>query len=73
MKNMLNVLHSSDRGLSLDSIQEELEDEPIQFKRHMRRTRSKRLEEQIYSRLLILQGIENSKDTEIMAYSTFEG
>lgn len=45
MKNMLNVLHSSDRGLSLDSIQEELEDEPIQFKELITRVRSKRWEE----------------------------
>jgi len=46
-----------DRGLSQDSIQEELEDEPLQFKRPMTRARSKRLEDQNYSRLLMLQAI----------------
>jgi len=64
-----------DRGLSLDSIQEELEDEPLQFKGPMTRARSKRLENQIYSRLLKLQATAsgNSKDMKIMAWSTFEG
>jgi len=38
----------SDRGLSKDSIQEELEDEPLQFKGPMTRARSTRLEDQIY-------------------------
>jgi len=37
------------------SIQEELEDEPLRFKGPMTRARSKRLENHIYSRLLILQ------------------
>ena len=65
----------NDRGLSLDSKQEELEDEPLQFKGPMTRERSKRLENQIYSRLLILQATAsgNSKDMKIMAWSTFEG
>ena len=39
----------------------------------MKRARSKRLEDQIYSRLLMLQAIGNSKDMKIMAWSTFEG
>jgi len=39
------------------SIKEELEDEPLQFKGSMTRAKSKRLEDQIYSRLLILQAI----------------
>jgi len=58
-----------DRGLSLDSIQEEFEDEPLQFKRPMTRAMSKRLENQIYSRLLMLQATTsgNSKDMKIMA------
>ena len=43
----------NDRGLSLDFIQE-LEDEPLQFKGPMTRARRKILEEQIYSRLLML-------------------
>jgi len=38
----------------------------------MIRARSKRLEDQIYSRLLMLQAIKNSKDMKIMAWSTFE-
>jgi len=42
-----------DRGLSLDSIQEELEDEPLQFKEPITRARSMRLEDEIYSRLLM--------------------
>jgi len=56
-------------------MQEELEDEPLQFKGSMTRARSKRLENQIYSRLLILQPTAsgNSKDMKIMAWSTFEG
>jgi len=41
----------NDRGLSQDSIQEELEDES------MTRTRSNRLKDQNYSRLLMLQAI----------------
>jgi len=48
---------SSDRGLSQDSIQEELEDEPLQFKGPMTRARSQRLKDQNYSRLLMLQAI----------------
>jgi len=66
---------TNNRGLSLDSIQEELEDEPLQFKGSMTRTRSKRLKNQIYSRLLILQATAsgNSKDMKIMTSSTFEG
>ena len=63
----------NDRGLSQDSIQEELEDEPLQFKGPMRRVRSKRLKDQNYSRLLMLQAIWNSKNMKIMAWSTFEG
>jgi len=47
----------NDRGLSQDSIREELEDEPYQFKGPVTRVRSKRLEDQNYSRLLILQVI----------------
>jgi len=43
----------NDRGLSLDSIQEEIEDEPLQFKGSMTRAKSKILEEQIYSRLMM--------------------
>jgi len=43
----------TDRGLPQDSIQEELEDEHLQFKGPMARTRSKRLEDQSYSRLLM--------------------
>jgi len=39
----------------------------------MTKIRSKRLDNQIYSRLLMLQAIENSKDMKIMAWSTFEG
>jgi len=52
------ILKKNDRGLSLDSIQEELEDEHLQFKGPMTRARSKILENQIYSRLLMLQAIE---------------
>jgi len=57
------------RGLSLDSIQEELEDEHLQFKGPMTKAKSKRLENHIYSRLLILQATTsgNSKDMKIMA------
>jgi len=47
-----------DRGLLLDSIQEKLEDQPLQFKGPMTRTKSKRLEDKIYSRLLMLQAID---------------
>jgi len=47
----------NDRGLSQDFIQEELEDEPLQFKGPMTRARSKRLKDQNYSRLLMLQAI----------------
>jgi len=36
-------------------------------------TRSKKLEDQIYSRVMMLQAFENSKDIKIMAWSTFEG
>jgi len=39
----------------------------------MTRARSKKLEDQIYSRLLMLQEIENPKDMKTMAWSTFEG
>jgi len=41
----------------------------------MIRARSKRLENQIYSRLLMLQATAsgNSKDMNIVAWSTFEG
>jgi len=41
----------------------------------MTRARSKRLENHIYSRLLILQATAsgNSKDMKIMAWSTLEG
>jgi len=35
----------NDRGLSQDFIQEELEDEPLQFKGPMTRARSKRLKD----------------------------
>jgi len=72
IRDLLSVLFdtSSDRGLSLDSIQEELEDELLQFKGPMIRARSKRLENQIYSRLLMLG---NLKDIKIMTWSTFEG
>jgi len=69
----LSLESSSDKGLSQDSIQEELEDEPLQFKRSMTKTMSKRLEDQIYSRLLMLQTIGNSKDMKIMTWSIFEG
>jgi len=62
-----------DRRLSQDSIQEELENEALQFKGPMTSARSKILEYQIYSRLLMLQEIKNSKDMKIMAWSTFEG
>jgi len=64
-----------DRRLSLDSIQEELEDEHLQFKGPMTRARSKRLKNHIYLRLLILQATAsgNSKDMKIMGWSTFEG
>jgi len=57
------VAHVCDWGLSLDSIQEELEDEPLQFKGPMTKARSKRLENQIYSRILMLQEptIENQR------------
>jgi len=74
MKNTLDI-EKNDRGLSLDSIQEELEDEHLQFKGPMTRVRSKILENQIYSRLLMLQEIAsgNSKNMKIMAWSTFEG
>jgi len=47
----------NDRGLSQDFIQEELEDEPLQFKGPMTRARGKRLKDQNYSRLLMLQAI----------------
>jgi len=47
----------NDRGLSQDSIQEELEDEPLQFKGPVTRARSKRLKYQNYSRLIMLQAI----------------
>jgi len=57
----------NDKGLSQDSIQEELEDEPLQFKGPMTRARSKRLEDQNYSRLLMLQAILQSKNMKIMA------
>jgi len=57
----------NDRGLSQDSIQEELEDEHLQFKEPMARAMSKIFEDQIYSRLLMLQGIKNTKDMKIMA------
>jgi len=41
----------------------------------MTRAKSKRLENHVYSKLLILQATasENSKDMKIMAWSTFEG
>jgi len=70
----MDVFHC-DRGLSLDSIQEELEDEPLQFKGPMTKARSKSLENQIYSRLLMLQVTTsgNSMEMKIMAWSTFEG
>jgi len=61
----------SNRGLSQDSIQEELEDESLQFKGPMTRVRNKRLKDQNYSRLLMLQAIWNSKNMKIMAWSTF--
>jgi len=44
----------NDKALSQDSIQEELKDEHLQFKGPMTRVRSKRLENHIYSTLLIL-------------------
>jgi len=47
----------NDKGLSQDSIQEELEDEPLQFKEPMTRAKSKRLKDQNYSRLIMLQAI----------------
>jgi len=64
-----------DRGLSLDTKQKELEDEPLQFKGPMTKARSKRLENQIYSRLFMLQATASgdSKDIKIMAWNTFEG
>jgi len=68
----LNPVRYSYRGLSQDSIQEELEDEPLQFKGTMTRARSKRLKDQNYSKLLMLQAIWNSKNMKIMARSTFE-
>jgi len=57
-------LRDNDRGLSLDFIQEELEDGHLQFKGPMTRARRKILENQIYLRLLILQAIAcgNSKN-----------
>jgi len=54
----------------MDSIQEELEDELLQFKWPMIRSKSKRLNEQIYSRVMMLQAIGNSKDMKIMDWST---
>jgi len=57
----------------LDSIQEELIDEPLQFKGLITRARSKILEEQIYSSLIMVQATGNSKDMKIMPSSTFEG
>jgi len=47
----------NDRGLSQDSMQEEIEDEPLHFKGPMIREMSKRLKDQIYSRLLMPQAI----------------
>jgi len=50
----------NDRELPLDSIQDELEDEPpLQFKRPMTKAKSKILEDQIYYRLLMLQTYGN--------------
>jgi len=43
-----------DKGLSLDPIQEELEEEVLQFKGPMTRSRTKSLEEHIYSKLMML-------------------
>jgi len=54
----------NDRGLSIDSIQEELTDEHLQFKGHMIRARSKRLGD---------QATRNSKDMKTMTWNTFEG
>jgi len=52
-----------DRRLSLDPIEEELEEEPLQFKETTIRSRNKHLEEQISSRILMLHEDWNSKDT----------
>jgi len=61
------------RGLYLNFIQEDFEDEPLQFKGPMTKVTSKRLEDQICSRFFMLQATGNSKDMKIMAWSTFEG
>jgi len=55
----------NDRGLSLDFIQKEL-DEYLQFKRPMKMARNKRLKEQIYLRLLMVQEIEHLRDMKMM-------
>jgi len=39
----------------------------------MTRAKNKRLEEQIYSKLLMLQATGHSKNMKIIAQSTFEG
>jgi len=39
----------------------------------MTKAKSKRLEDKIYSRLLMLRVIGNSKDMKIVAWRTFEG
>jgi len=62
---MKNSVETSqfDRGISLDCIQEELEDEPLQFKGPMTKARSKRLEDQI---------IQATFEYEDQTLSTFE-
>jgi len=57
-----------DKELFLDFIQEELEDEPLQFKWLMTRAKNKKLKSQIYSKFLMLQTIRNSKDMKIMIW-----
>jgi len=66
-------LYHTDRRLFQDFIQKGIEDEPLQLKEPMTKTKSKRWEDQNYSKLLMLQVIWNSKDMQIMAWSTFQG
>jgi len=58
------------RGLSLNPIQKGLEEQPLQFKEPMTRSRAKSLEEQISLKFLMLHETWNSKEMKIMAWST---
>jgi len=60
----------TDRELSMETIQDEWEKEPWQYKMPIIRSRSQKIEEQISSRLMMIEEVENPQNIKIIAYSS---